>query len=944
MHAKVMSLIPTIFHRRRLALGCSFLLPFAGCLRTTPPPASPPPHLIQSVDLTWPNRPLRSDAPITLLAARNEWTDFVVRLNCRGGALRVSPFAVSGASSADQTIRLSAYQILPVPVDFNRADYVRRQGAAPVARSEPRVLLPLPVHGDLIDLSSLRDPARPTEPSAANLAGSVLLWIDLHVNDHAPAGQYESHCDALDAAGNSIGSLPIRLAVADFSLPSEPSLRMIGQVDWTALSRLYPSFEPIAPRLLSRNDDRNAAAVRTLDQLIALAHANRTQIAVPRLQPTVKWPPGALPQIDWSDFDSLVGGWLSGAAFDDRIAIGYWPLPTPDYLDNYDPQSKADYWRLAALHFAQLGWLPRCPVALHLDSPGSPTMADELILSAAARLILAVHPEICVQLPLESEQVQWASAANQNLVDASQAARLLTEADDAVSLPSAASPTRQLLMGVRGNQFDVRSRAMLAFLRNVKLVIWNDTLPEAVSIDQPSAAGETAWFYPGEWFALDRPLETIQLKWARRAQEDYEYLQLARQHGDGETAAQIARLLVRPVELRSGQQPDPVYDLFCGVSNPLAYGNARQLLADRIVHKSTPGDAIDLRTLRWAAEQQKPNLLPRSVQWKWDDDPEATAGRTLAARITMDVYTPWETAQSTSQFQWSLPQHGWQIRPQAMNVSTEHYGVQQATTDGKFNLDRAGDEASTEPMAMTFIGPMPGQSVVCRFVLPVAVSQRRQRQLSIDGSLDEWNAVDALQLDRPLVAMLNRPDVQAQQLKMADQPASIYSAWSDDNFYLAFRLGGVDSIDIRSTHNFVNYQDRRAWGEDLAEILIQPIYIDNSTGPLLHIVCKPGGDWVERKDRPSDDEFTALEGAGVRYASSVDPRQQIWRGELAIPWRAIADSGRGRPSLLRFNFIQHQNSTGQSASWAGPIDFGRDDRWMGLIHLHEEPAPGLAAP
>jgi hypothetical protein len=224
-------------------------------------------------------------------------------------------------------------------------------------------------------------------------------------------------------------------------------------------------------------------------------------------------------------------------------------------------------------------------------------------------------------------------------------------------------------------------------------------------------------------------------------------------------------------------------------------------------------------------------------------------------------------------------------------------------------------------------------------VAPVAASQRLRVEPIIDGSLDDWSAADAIQLDRPLVRMLNRPALQRQEFQSVDMPASIYSGWSDDSFFLAFRLGGVEPLNVQSTRNFVDYQARRAWSEDLAEILIQPIYIDNSVGPTLHIVCKPAGNWTERK---SAEEWQAFEGAGIRYASTVDPQQLIWRGEVAIPWGSITSSDRGRPSLLRFNFVQHRNSTGQSASWAGPIDYGRDNAMMGLIHLRDAVTPGLA--
>jgi hypothetical protein len=111
---------------------------------------------------------------------------------------------------------------------------------------------------------------------------------------------------------------------------------------------------------------------------------------------------------------------------------------------------------------------------------------------------------------------------------------------------------------------------------------------------------------------------------------------------------------------------------------------------------------------------------------------------------------------------------------------------------------------------------------------------------------------------------------------------------------------------------------------------------------VLHLVCKPaGGHWVERKTdrRGAVDPWQPVEGAGIYYACTLDGD---WRGELRIPWKAIADEGKGRPRLLRFNFAQHKHTTGESASWAGPIDFGRDDAFMGLIYLKESDEPGMA--
>ena len=70
----------------------------------------------------------------------------------------------------------------------------------------------------------------------------------------------------------------------------------------------------------------------------------------------------------------------------------------------------------------------------------------------------------------------------------------------------------------------------------------------------------------------------------------------------------------------------------------------------------------------------------------------------------------------------------------------------------------------------------------------------------------------------------------------------------------------------------------------------------------------------------------------MRYIATLDG--PIWRGEIAIPWKTIS-AERGRPVLLRFNFTQHRTDTGESASWADPIDFGRDDAFTGLLFIRD---------
>src|SRR5436309_6025181 len=136
-----------------------------------------------------------------------------------------------------------------------------------------------------------------------------------------------------------------------------------------------------------------------------------------------------------------------------------------------------------------------------------------------------------------------------------------------------------------------------------------------------------------------------------------------------------------------------------------------------------------------------------------------------------------------------------------------------------------------------------------KLVLPVAASDRRPPGLKIDGQLDDWSESDAIQA-APMVRMFDRPGLQKQQTLFATHPSEIFTGWADENFYVSFKLTGMSTKSLRESRNFVDYQFRRAWGEDLCEILIQPLLADNTLGPVLHVVCKPTGHWVEKKLYP----------------------------------------------------------------------------------------------
>jgi hypothetical protein len=363
-----------------------------------------------------------------------------------------------------------------------------------------------------------------------------------------------------------------------------------------------------------------------------------------------------------------------------------------------------------------------------------------------------------------------------------------------------------------------------------------------------------------------------------------------------------------------------------------------------------PGEAIDLRRdlelnqemIRWAEPQEQPVIMGRSVRWYMDRAGRADAQ--IAATLGIDIYNAADRTPDRNLLEFSGVPAAWHHRPQPVKIdqlATYHVA--------RFNLDSTIEpaeirNADNRPVQITFTDGFTRKHSITRMMLPVAGSDRREGKLTINGSLEDWTPEDAIH-DGALVCMFNRPALQKQQLQLASTPSSVYTGWAEDNFYVAFKVTGLlNANETRLVRNFVTYQFAgRAWGEDLIEMIVQPIYANNTLGPVLHVVCKPNGHWVERKTDPklSADPWQAFEGTGVRYAATIDGPD--WRGEVAIPWKALSDdANKARPVLLRFNFTQHKTLTGETASWAGPIDFGRDENFTGVLLIRESNSPGMA--
>jgi hypothetical protein len=855
-----------------------------------------------------------------------------------------------------------------MPVDTNQAAYVRHTGQPAGIYLFSRALLPVASNDGNINLSLLRDPSHPFDPEGhpnSRSSQPVRLWFDLHIPADAIADDYRTNCNLLlPDQPQPVSTVPVSVHVYNFALPDARSLACVSQLDWNSLRRFYPDrFESITPRLMNRGNPLYSDPLKTIDDLMRLAQQNRLQLTLSRLQPTVKWPAGQPPQVDWTDFDSVVAPWLSGDAFADQVPFNFWPLPRIDYLDNFDAKSRQDYWSDAARHFNGQNWLQSSAVLVDRSTPNRLTDVQCRVMSQEARLLLDAHPLLRVALPMTDRELQFAQPDNTLAPDPSDSQRIIAAASAMVdssaspNWPANTRPPAHWLWtdlpggGGLNDERDVRAWAWWAFLKHADLIWWPHPFPEQSVPSNPANAGDLIWFYPGQWFGVDQPVPTIQLKWLRRAQQDYEYLHLAADRGMATEAYMLARLITRQVRVPAKELPDPAYGLLTGTVQQRNWDIAQELLARAILLRAPglpPNDpslksqqmALDLDTLRWQQPNERPYLLPRSIQWLWEDPSHANGDDQLFVRLGLDIYNAGDNRPDQNLLQWRAAPDGWQFSPWPQVIGAlSTYAVQKFSINAHVNLQQV-QPGAPKPVEFSFVDGYTRVDYRASAILPIAATSRHEQHLLIDANLDDWDPSDLIQ-NGNLIRMLDRPSLQRGQISRAQSPSQVYTGWGDDDFYVAFHLNGAGTENALH-RNFVDFQLRRAWGEDLCEVLVQAVYDDNTVSPVTYLACKPNGVCVVKRRVQAPDHSNSwlqTDGTLVRYAS--DHKGDSWTGEMAIPWRLLLDADPRHPRLLRFNFIQHRADTGESASWAGPVDSDLDDAYMGLLFLREIAQPGM---
>jgi hypothetical protein len=435
--------------------------------------------------------------------------------------------------------------------------------------------------------------------------------------------------------------------------------------------------------------------------------------------------------------------------------------------------------------------------------------------------------------------------------------------------------------------------------------------------------------YPGASFGLPVPVASVRLKRLRRGMQDVALLRMLEQEGLSHVAVNLAEALVP----RAGASACGVHfaDGAPGawVDDERWWRLARLVIAEELIRKreSPSGSLGD--SLRW----QRLMAETRNVELKVDGmrcraaGPRAEDGVIIEAQVTISNHTRLPVV---GRLAFGALPVGWSADPPAVDVPR----IDPGKAGRVFLVARAEavtwDEDGVRYLPIRFEFNRQAERPEARLAFVPAA--RLDRPITIDGDLSDWPGTPGnLAGDFILVT----GEREAGGGRPAGRPTAdtrCRVARDADHLYFGFVCEASGSPDLQARSNLVRYDDMVPVGEELVEILLDPLATGTrSTGDLYHLVIKLSGATWERG-------IGTFPPTGPRRVWAADIRQAVrwygdrWEAEVQVPLSAFEQAARRNP-FWAVNFTRFDAAHQEYATWSGAVGNVYDPLSLGNLGM-----------
>jgi hypothetical protein len=579
------------------------------------------------------------------------------------------------ARIAASNIRI--FRMLPVRVSQYPPWYLRLS---------PQIPQPANFYDALVDVT---DP-KAGGPYSLGKGRRLAFWVDVTVERGVAGGLYSGTVKVASAT-HATWETPLRLNVYDFVLPDARTVSAVGGFDAATLvgTLVRRDGKPYIPTGWDRTNAQCKEGLVAIRQLMVLSHEHRLDLFERTIRPLVKRDMFGKVRLDWEDYDAIVGPYLSGNAFADRVGCPAWPMPFdadwPDAAAYGGPDSDtynatvSDLLTQCGQHFKNIGfgdrmfcWPWRGEVSqsaygkyaalarlARLAGQGTPILS-QLPVAPPAASGLAAPADMATLVDIQAAPAQWAPLSS---------AGKLARPDMPLAGEWLCPGTVPYLPGLAifSQPADIRAIPWFAMKYDCTGILlpdvlnWPDPLvaqafqpvplasPATTGAPQPGKAmqpvqpqpgkavppddgtGQTRLFYPGSMAGTDGVLPSVRLKRLRRGLQDIAYLWILRQRGRAQTASAVINSLVHygGLEAAGDNYLDPRLDGWA--VDPALWALARRLLAQEIVfavrQREPDSRLLDAQRILWQDFDDKAHgIRLEQVRSRVLADPDAKPG------------------------------------------------------------------------------------------------------------------------------------------------------------------------------------------------------------------------------------------------------------------------------------------------------------------------------
>ena len=421
------------------------------------------------------------------------------------------------------------------------------------------------------------------------------FWVDMHIPKGTAAGEYAGRL-VLSADGVEGADVELRLTVHPFVLPDEPSVGIIAPLDHRRLIYHHIKREGRPLDLVVddwRDDPAEQRVERLMGQVMELLRTHGLTPVLDRLRPLARIGATGALDIDWTQYDRVVGPLMDGSGFSNRRGLTALPMPVRDFAlslgDGDSSELIGEYVMQCVRHFAVQGWLDRAYIATPDASEITPASIDRVnrfarIVAPAVRAGLSPArsssremphglpeygqtvppgppPPLLVSLgPQDMRPYGWSDYPRIGVADWVGTWAPPAQFYDVQAMADERSRGRATWVGVdrppyfgtatiHARPVDTRVLSWCArhISAEVTLLPTVNRWPRGPTPAYPEDCVRVdpgVLLYPGAAFGLDGPIPSVRLKRLRQSMIDAAYVDLLNEHGLGYVAEAVGSALV----------------------------------------------------------------------------------------------------------------------------------------------------------------------------------------------------------------------------------------------------------------------------------------------------------------------------------------------------------------------------------------------------------------